>query len=159
MKKEIILTVGIPGSGKTTFCEQFMKITPYEHTYFSSDFLRAHFSQRNDESDQSVTKEVFNYIHNGVEYFNTLPDFPYPNHITIVDATNLNPIHRQAILVRAKHAIKVAWVFMTPLEECLKRNAQRNRVVPEAVIRRMHSQYIAPTYEEGFFDIVYINNL
>lgn len=41
----------------------------------------------------------------------------------------------------------------TPYEECLERNAFRERKVPEEVIKRMYFNFYIPQYYEGFGDI------
>ena len=46
----------------------------------------------------------------------------------------------------------------TPYEDCLIRNAQRERKVPEEVIKRMYYNFYVPQYFEGFNDIQIIHN-
>ena len=44
----------------------------------------------------------------------------------------------------------------TDVEECKRRNAQRERVVPIEVIERMASKLVVPTVEEGFDAVIEI---
>ena len=46
----------------------------------------------------------------------------------------------------------------TPYEECLERNAWRERKVPEEVIKRMYFNFYIPQYYEGFNDIQIVHN-
>lgn len=59
----------------------------------------------------------------------------------LVDATNTVAAHRAALLAVAAEygAITTAVVFTAPLVVCLRRNAARDRHVPEHVIARMHA--------------------
>ena len=61
----------------------------------------------------------------------------------LVDNTNLKPEHRKQIIDRAKaqnyQDIQI-WLLDVPLEVCLERNRNRERQLPEDVIKHMHSE-------------------
>ena len=48
---------------------------------------------------------------------------------------------------------KIAVLMATPYEVCLERNAQRERKVPEYVIKRMYMSFNVPFWYEGWDDI------
>ena len=48
---------------------------------------------------------------------------------------------------------KIAVLVATPYEECIERNAKRERKVPEEVITRMYHNFYMPQYYEGFDEI------
>jgi predicted kinase len=49
-----------------------------------------------------------------------------------------------------------ALFFEVPVEVCIARNQERDRVVPEAAIRKMAMQMIPPARAEGFAEITRI---
>ena len=63
--KTIYLTVGAPACGKSTFVKSYISAFPQENSYLSSDELRAVFGK--DETDQSVSYQVFSHIFEEVE--------------------------------------------------------------------------------------------
>lgn len=78
--------------------------------------------------------------------------------LSIVDATNLLRKHRRAFIRIAKYSgcrCEAIW-FDTPLDECLRRNAVRDRNVPESAIREMARRMEPPTTEEGFDKVIRI---
>ena len=70
----------------------------------------------------------------------------------IFDATNLTPKYRKWCLdTKAEH---IAVFVNTPLKECLKRNSERERVVPPEVIERASKRLVPPTTNEGFDKVI-----
>ncbi len=65
MNNTLYITVGLPGSGKSTYVKNFIKDKDIE--YLSSDELRAIYGK--DETDQSVTSIVFGHIKRKVDEF------------------------------------------------------------------------------------------
>lgn len=51
---------------------------------------------------------------------------------------------------------KVLVVMTTPLEECLRRNANRERKLPDFVVENIYAKYEPPIYEEGWDEIIYV---
>jgi predicted kinase len=73
----------------------------------------------------------------------------------IYDATNARRPWRMGLMEHLRQYEGVSWLgwyLKTPLQTCLEWNQQRDRVIPEAVIRRMDSQLQAfpPSAAEGF---------
>ena len=58
MNNTLYITVGLPGSGKSTYAKEFIKGKEIE--YLSSDSLRAVFGKS--EEDQTATPLVFGHI-------------------------------------------------------------------------------------------------
>lgn len=70
----------------------------------------------------------------------------------IVDATNLTAGQRAVWVRMAKEYgmdIDCVWLNV-PFEECLRRNNERQRVVPVEVMEQMKATFQPPTFEEGF---------
>jgi protein phosphatase len=144
---KIIIMVGAPGSGKSTWIEKYKHSHPYV-SVLSSDALRAVFGK--DENDQSVSGKVF-------QYMETEADRLVKNGNTVlIDATNMHREARKPWVELAKKYRKIieAYVFVLGREELIKRNQKRGedggRNVPADVIDRMLNNYVAPSHEEGF---------
>lgn len=127
----LLLLVGAPGSGKSTWAAERFK--PGE--IVSLDSLREMVSD--DAGRQDATPHAVRAMHAIVEGRLAL------GRTTVVDATNAVPEHRAALLElgRRHNAQPIMAVFHTPVEECLARNAERdpNRRVPEAFIKDTHA--------------------
>ena len=78
----------------------------------------------------------------------------------IYDATNINYKKRMAFLqkINKMDVEKIAIMVATPYNECLERNASRERQVPEEVIKRMYYNFYVPQCFEGFNKIHIIYN-
>ena len=78
--------------------------------------------------------------------------------LNYVDATNLTPHERNSWIKLAKdYGYEVQAVFFdVPVEVCLERNQKRERMVDEAVLRRMSAKLKPPTFEEGFSKVTVV---
>jgi protein phosphatase len=123
----LVVLVGPAGSGKSTFAaRQFAA-----EEILSSDAFRALIA--GDEADQRATRPAFVRLHR--ELARRLG----AGRLTVVDATNLEPAARRAILdhARAAGVPSTAIVFDLAPAVVLARNAARRpRTVHEAVVRR-----------------------
>lgn len=137
---KLYYTIGLPGSGKSTWARA------QEMPVFSSDDIRAELY--GDASIQGNHEEVFNLLHKRVR------ECLRNGQSCIMDATNLTPRSRKVPNLPAHQ--KVAVIFETPIEECKRRNANRERVVPEEVIDRMAKKYLPPQAKEKFREIIYL---
>lgn len=148
----LYITVGLPGSGKSTYVKNFIKDKEIE--YLSSDELRAVYGK--DETDQSVTSIVFGHIKRKVDEF--LKD----GKNVLVDATSVNRKERSDYINTAKKygAKVVAIVFKMDRQGLIDRNKKRGeqggRVVPTFVIDKMLAKYEEPSYDEGIDVIIYV---
>lgn len=150
MMNKLFMMIGIPASGKTALAEQIANSEGAE--IVSSDNIRKELY--GDESIQGDSNKVFKTVENRI--INGLKN----NKNMIYDATNINYKRRMAFLqkIRKLKIEKIAIMVATPYEDCLIRNAQRERKVPEEVIKRMYYNFYVPQYFEGFNDIQIIHN-
>ena len=152
MNNTLYITVGLPGSGKSTYAKEFIKGKEIE--YLSSDSLRAVYGK--DENDQSVTSIVFGHIKRKVDEF--LKD----GKNVMVDATSVNRKERSDYINTAKKygAKVVAIVFKMDRQGLIDRNKKRGeqggRVVPTNIIDRMISKYEDPSFNEGIDVMIYV---
>jgi predicted kinase len=136
MNRTLHMTVGIVGSGKSTFVQKLQSQT--NAAVVCPDDIRAELS--GDASDQSKNGYIFTkVVPERIKAGLAVGDVIY-------DATNYNRKNRRDVCILAKSlgAKVVAHVFRTPHDECRRRNAGRSRVVPDFVIDRQIQGYEEP---------------
>jgi predicted kinase len=141
----VVLTIGLPGSGKTTWFKR-RGVTP-----LSSDLLRSILFD--DITEQRYQGLVFSTLRSLLRA-RLIAKMPW----NYVDATNLSPHERRQWIKMAKSfGYEVQAVFFdVPLEVCLERNRQRDRSVSEDVMRKMAEKLKPPVFEEGFEKITVV---
>lgn len=146
----LILTVGLPGSGKSTFLKN--RIAKEGGIRVSRDDIR--FSILKDGEDYFAHEtEVFNTF---IKTIQTAIDTGAEEKI-YVDATHLSKAGRTQLLDNLDlynvDKIEILY-FDIPLLTCLRRNEQRRGIgrtyVPKGVIRRMSAQMEAPKLKENY---------
>jgi predicted kinase len=135
----IVVLVGLPGSGKSSYLER-MAVAG-----LSSDTIRRWLAD--DETDQTIHERVFETLR---YLLRQRLDIGRP--VTYIDATNLTPQERAPYLAIGKsYKCEVEAVYFdVPLEVCRDRNARRHRVVPDDVLTKMVLKLVPPTLAEGF---------
>lgn len=146
--KRLILMMGIPGSGKSTFIKNNEHLFSPSHQVISRDKIR--FRILTDEDDYfSKEGQVWrNFI---IEIKNSL----FYNEDTIVDATHLNEASRNKLLKAleldscfSESGIEKDIIFInTPLDIAIERNSHRlgREHVPEQTIRNMFNALTTPS--------------
>ena len=141
----LILLVGIPGSGKTTYAKQYVDKEPMV-VHLSSDSIRKELY--GDESIQGNPSEVFSLMQQrAVGALNDGMDVLY-------DATNVTRKDRSSIIGICPRFAKIeCHIIWAPIEECIIHDANRDRTVGKEVIDRMLKRFQAPYYDEGIDEI------
>lgn len=136
MIPKVILLVGLPGSGKSTWA------AANGLPVISSDHVREMLAD--DATDQTIHKRVFATVRYLVRH-----RIAIGRRVTCVDATHLTPKERRPYLKMVGCQVEAVY-FATPVEECQRRNQSRARVVPAEVILRMAARLVPPSKTEGF---------
>lgn len=135
---EVIMMVGLPGVGKSTFIKRHYSDTPV----ISLDDIREELSDRSDQSNNSevvrIAKERFK------EYLRKKQS-------VIWDATNIRKDYREPLLQLARNygAYTTILVLLDKEKNILTKNKDRKDVVPDNVIERMINRYQLPSYNEA----------
>jgi len=128
MTGHLILTIGLPGSGKSTWARQQADAVVIER-----DALREELTgdMRNHTQEPRVTREANRRVFDALEAGKTV----------IVADTNLRAKYRKAwqqVADDAGATYAVESFLHVPVDVCIERDAQRPNPVGEEVIRRMH---------------------
>lgn len=128
---QLILFIGIPGSGKSTFYQQHFFHT---HVRVNLDMLRT----RNREN------RMLHFC------FNTLQPL-------VVDNTNVSIADRKKYIQEAiaNRFRIIGYYFEASLEACLQRNAKRTgrQLISERGLKAKFYQLQKPSYAEGFDEL------
>lgn len=147
---KFVVMVGISGSGKSTRAEECYP----NAVIVSSDEIRERVF--GDVNDQTHNGKVFDVMfRESVAALNAGEDVVY-------DATNLSSKRRKALLRNVAAAVGceldyIAHVVVTIYENCITRNNNRERKVPEEVIKRQFLSFEVPTEMEGFNRVIIDN--
>ena len=141
----VVLTIGLPGSGKTTWYKR-RGVTP-----LSSDLLRNILFD--DITEQRYQGLVFSTLRSLLRA-RLIAKMPW----NYVDATNLSPHERRQWIKMAKSfGYEVQAVFFdVPLSVCLERNSKRDRQVTDEVMHKMAERLRPPAFKEGFDKITVV---
>jgi predicted kinase len=141
----VVLTIGLPGSGKTTWFKR-RAVTP-----LSSDLLRTLLFD--DITEQRYQGLVFSTLRSLLRA-RLIAKMPW----NYVDATNLSPHERRQWIKMAKSfGYEVQAVFFdVPFEVCMERNRRRERTVSDEMMQKMAERLRPPSFQEGFSKITVV---
>ena len=154
-KQKIILTRGLPGSGKSTWANEFVAKSNGKAKRVNKDDLRAMidagiWSGTNEQLILEARDDLVDmWLYNKVETI-------------IVDDTNFEPKHfermnkiaaRQEQNFDANISVEYKDFLDVSLDECIHRDSLRTKPVGTKVIRDMHARYILPTLQDKYTNV------
>ncbi len=133
---KVILTKGLPASGKSTWAKQLLDDNPNAYKRINKDDLRAMLD--NSKHSQAAEKFVVK-VRNAL----ILLALEEGKHV-VIDDTNLAQKHETTIrqLVHGKAEVHIEDFTHVPLEVCIARDKKRASSVGEKVIRGMYRQFL-----------------
>ena len=131
-KQEIIVLVGYPGSGKTTIANTF---DTNKYMVINGDIFK---------NSKKMIKEAEKYIK--------------VNYSIIFDATNPSIEKRKEYIDFANSKnIPIRCINVeTDITTSMFRNNKRDKVIPKITYYVFRKNYVKPTIEEGFYDVINI---
>jgi predicted kinase len=139
-KNALVLLVGPPASGKSTWGKDFAEKNGA--VYVSTDSIRAEIGTG--EGDQTVSGAAFGIAKNRISRALS------GGKNAVIDATNVNRKSRKdwIDIAQQNNAYTIAVAFEVPREELYRRDAQRERHVGNEIIDRFVDKYARPTVGE-----------
>ena len=145
----LYVTVGLPGCGKTTWTQNFIK-THKNVIVICLDNIRKELYGC--ETYFGNWNEIENQVN--ILFKKAIEENKY----IIYDATNYSAKYRKRVLKKmtCDKYIKTAVFFRYDIDKSLRQNNMRKRHVPEDSIISMAKKASIPQIEEGFDNIIYI---
>ena len=133
---KLIITRGIPSSGKSTWAKQWVLEDPEHRVRINQDDIRLmlgkYWVPSREKLVQHIQKEAL------IEALERGYDI-------VIDNTNLNEkvldSYRVLVIAHGNHAIEYKDFFDTPLSVCIERDKNRDLQVTEKVIRNFYNNY------------------
>ena len=146
----VYIVVGVPASGKSFWSKRYVaKVNAFTEkiVYISSDDIREEIC--GDAQDQSRNNEVFEI------FYNRARQAIQEGKDVILDATHLSKKTRRKCRNHFKNlnCKFIAVQMKTPIEKAIRRNKNRNRVVPNYAMERMINAFEPVEENEGFDEI------
>jgi|AntDeeMinimDraft_5_1070356.scaffolds.fasta_scaffold45637_2 predicted kinase len=158
-RPEIIVMIGLPGSGKSTWRDRMLAQTDIDYVIVSSDDEIERLSEADGmDYTSGFGKHVGQATHIMKQKFREAVN----NGKSIIwDQTNLTPKKRRGILRKVPDDYyKIAVSFEVDDQELEDRLAKREREtgkhIPAKVMGDMAKSYIPPTKQEGFDEVIFV---
>lgn len=140
MRPELTITIGLPGSGKSTWAEAQRVAAPERIRIVNRDDIRASLGTRFEDNDEPLVARVRDFM---------IDELLTAGYHVICSDTNLSPKvqRRLSQIAKTRKADLHEQSFLdVPLETCLARNDQRwlrgDRKVPNSAIVQMYTQFV-----------------
>jgi tRNA uridine 5-carbamoylmethylation protein Kti12 len=138
----LIALCGVAGSGKTTLSKQIAEQLNAK-LYCYDDLPNCHNPVKFAAVHKQMWSAIDKDLRNGYD--------------VVCDDLHTTFERRNGILSAIDTSCKKVIVVMkTPLEECLRRNANRPQRLPDFYIRHLHENFQYPTLDEGWDEIIEI---
>lgn len=158
LQPEIIVLVGLPGSGKSTWIKNTLAKSDLDYVVVSSDDE----IERMAAADGKTYDDVFQkYIGRATGMMKqNFKDAVNNGRSIIWDQTNMSPKKRRGILQQVpSNYRKIAVAFEVDDEELnrrLTKRAETGKTIPPHVIKSMAKSYVPPSKAEGFDEVYFM---
>jgi len=157
---DVVLICGLQGAGKSHFAKTYLseggrkrinrkeiRRLLYEMTNFGEEWKEEYFNEQDEVLVNHVERKILEHLLQN-------------RHRVLVDNTNVDVEARAPYLSTAKRSGKTIGVIFLdlPLKVCLERNRAREDRLSEAVITNLYAQLELPTKDEGFKELLILNN-
>ena len=134
---KLIIFCGIPGSGKTTISKQMSE---------ENNYVRISMDEEKYIRHTEMIEPIVNYLKSGKS--------------VIADSLYDLREHRERLLdaVKDVECERICIVIDTPLEESIRRNNTRPEPLPRGLIECIYEHFEHPSMDEGWDEIVHIDN-
>lgn len=140
MTPELTVTIGLPGSGKSTWAEAQRLAAPDRIRIVNRDDIRASCGTVFEQDDERIVERIRDF---------QIDQFLIAGYHVICSDTNLSPkVQRRLFQIAKTRKAEIYTQSFTdvPVDVCLTRNSIRwangDRKVPNAAIMRMYEQFI-----------------
>lgn len=139
----LFVLCGVPGSGKTTISQSLAE--EYDATLYTFDDLPHAFSA---SKCTAVRAQMWGDIAKDLRAGKNV----------VCDDVHTKLIWREGLLSATDglSCERILMVVTTPLEECLRRNANRERRLPDFIVTAFAKCFETPDLSEGWDEIKYI---
>ena len=147
--KHLIMLVGLPCSGKSTFIQNVVSEFKDDYKVISTDNIIEDRAILQNKTYNQIFKDE---IKSATAEMNArVLDSIKSGHNIVWDQTNLTVKSRKSKLnMCSKDYIKIAIYFDVSLDEVLSRNIRPGKIIPENVIKNMSETIEIPSLDEGF---------
>ena len=160
LEREILVVlVGLPGSGKTTWAKKTFGSGVYRERAISTDL---YLETKADQLNKTYTEVHARYLREAEKVMEAkFGGLVRKKKLIIWDQTNLTKKKRKKILNKIPNNYKT-FVFVFDVDEDIvnerleERAGETGKSIPVTVMNTMHRSFKQPTLEEGF-DNVWIN--
>eukprot|EP01083_Nonionella_stella_P298628 1013549_1 len=163
--RELVMMVGMPASGKTTWAKKRMGEDPLRrYDLLSTDEILNEMRVQNLRRKSNFKERFERLMSLASGAFNELLKIaPKKNRNFILDQTNVFPRARAKKLRGFQGFRKIAWVVVPSIQEAESRTAkefrQSSKEVPEDVVANMGSNFTLPEITRGGFDEIEFKEL
>lgn len=132
-KTQMLIFIGIPASGKTSFYNRFYK-NGYKH--INLDTLKTRYQEN---------LAINEYLKN--------------NENIVIDNTNITKEERQKYISAGKeNNYKImGYYFKSSINECIERNEKRKNKIPRTAVANKFNHLEIPSFDEGFDELYYVS--